>query len=327
MIIHLLLVGRVASSVFPRCHRLGDPAGGLTLQGGPPVDTLEAGLSGSWAPTVINKRGGQAVVQIVSNQVVLKRFAREKSFLRELGVLETLRRWDHSHPTEPQLVLYPLCAEPAELLLVLPYAAGGDLSVLPVDSRSSGPDGGLGDAGDEDRLWHQIVWLMTAVRRLHRAGFLHMDIKPENVVRDPAGNLFLIDLGLAAPIEARPRSSAGPQKNLRMIGTRQTMAPEVLLPSLYAAVPVTESSDWWSVGVLVYFLATRGHYPYRVQPPAGPPSEDPPGRADDDECIVWDTRRLGCPLVRDLLFGPQGLLSWEPRDRLRAASRFLAALP
>lgn len=77
--------------------------------------------------------------------------------------------------------------------------------------------------------------LLAAIEHIHYLGYLHADLKPQNVLIDELGNVKVIDFGFAGPIEAGKRRQ----------GTRMTMAPE-----LHHKVPgrVHEGVDWWAYG-------------------------------------------------------------------------------
>lgn len=90
--------------------------------------------------------------------------------------------------------------------------------------------------------------VLQSVDALHRAGFVHNDLKPEDILIRPAGDSFhavLIDLGLAAKPD---RSGPG--------GTLVWAAPERL-----AGRPGTPASDVWALGAIFYLLLT-GRPPY-----------------------------------------------------------------
>ena len=97
--------------------------------------------------------------------------------------------------------------------------------------------------------------LTKAVAALHRAGVIHRDIKPDNVILQPGGGLKLIDLGVARlpAIEDFP-SAAIP-------GTPSYMAPELM-----SGQPGDETSDLFALGVTLFRMFT-GSYPYgEVEP-------------------------------------------------------------
>jgi serine/threonine protein kinase len=63
--------------------------------------------------------------------------------------------------------------------------------------------------------------LCRALSAVHRAGFIHRDVKAKNVMRDDNGRIVLMDFGTG-------RSSAAVTKNARA-GTPRYMAPEVIV--------------------------------------------------------------------------------------------------
>ena len=90
-----------------------------------------------------------------------------------------------------------------------------------------------------------------ALSAVHRAGFLHRDVKARNVMRErDTGRIVLMDLGTGRELA---REAAAP--TLGLAGTAIYMAPEVL--DHQRASP---ASDVYSVGVLLYFVLT-GTYP------------------------------------------------------------------
>lgn len=87
--------------------------------------------------------------------------------------------------------------------------------------------------------------LGSAVRYLHRAGYLHLDLKPSNVIVD-GGLAKLLDLSLAR----------APGRVRRGIGTRWYLSPEQARGGL-----VTAAADVWGLGVTL-FEATAGSRPF-----------------------------------------------------------------
>jgi serine/threonine protein phosphatase PrpC len=95
------------------------------------------------------------------------------------------------------------------------------------------------------------IKLTKALAALHRAGIVHRDVKPENVILESNGGLKLIDLGVA-----RLRQFEEPE-SFETPGTRSYMAPESFTGS-----PADESSDIFALGVTVYRMFSGGAYPY-----------------------------------------------------------------
>ena len=93
--------------------------------------------------------------------------------------------------------------------------------------------------------------LCRALSAVHRAGFVHRDVKAKNVMRDDTGRIVLMDFGTG-------RSAGALNKNDRA-GTPLYMAPEVIEEGQQSV-----RSDVYSLGVLLYFLVT-GDYPVNAR--------------------------------------------------------------
>lgn len=107
---------------------------------------------------------------------------------------------------------------------------------------------------DLERLRKALGQLVGGVRELHRNGLLHLDIKPSNVLVTPAGRVVLLDFGLVQNIA---RAHDGDSRKGRIAGTPGYMSPEQA-----AGETLTEASDWYSVGT-VLFRALTGRLPFR----------------------------------------------------------------
>ena len=121
--------------------------------------------------------------------------------------------------------------------------------------------------------------LASALQAAHSRGVLHRDLKPANIQVRPDGSLKVLDFGVAylmALISTALRSSA---HRLAVpaggwVGTPPYMAPELLLGN-----PVDQRADIFSLGVVLYEMAT-GAPPFRAtdavslldQMAAGPPA-------------------------------------------------------
>jgi serine/threonine protein kinase len=93
------------------------------------------------------------------------------------------------------------------------------------------------------------VKLARAAGALHRAGIIHRDIKPDNVMLEAGGGLKLLDLGTVRILELDDGRGDIP-------GTLAYMAPEML-----AGDHGSVASDIYSLGVTL-FRALAGEYPY-----------------------------------------------------------------
>ena len=141
-----------------------------------------------------------------------------------------------------------------------------------------------------------------ALAALHRAGFLHSDVKPDNVHLIEEGHAVLTDLGFAH----RPGENAAFLRGGYVLGTANYMAPELCQSNPDA----DQSSDLFSLGAMLFEMLT-GRLPY----PSGSVDQifrrhasDPP--ADIREQLPFLPPALGRLIER--------LLSHEPADRPRA---------
>jgi len=98
---------------------------------------------------------------------------------------------------------------------------------------------------------HLGLQLASAVHYLHRNGYLHLDLKPSNVIAE-AGRAKLIDLSLARP----------PGEHHAGIGTYHYMAPEQASGGL-----LSEAADVWGLGAVLFEGAT-GEAPFDDDPDA-----------------------------------------------------------
>src|SRR5215217_3443673 len=91
-----------------------------------------------------------------------------------------------------------------------------------------------------------------ALSAAHQAGIVHRDIKPENVMVRPDGYVKVLDFGLVKLNEVlNEEDGANTQIGVAM-GTLAYMSPEQA-----TGEPVDHRTDIWSLGVVLYELATR----------------------------------------------------------------------
>ena len=183
------------------------------------------------------ERGCRCVVKALRPERAHEPTAREL-LIREGRLLERL---GHPHLVRG----YETLLDPAPMI-VLETLGGQTLAHMIEEERRE-----LAPA----ELAHLGLQLGSAVRYLHRSGYLHLDLKPSNIVAD-GGRAKVIDLSLARPPGPAP---AG-------IGTWCYLAPEQARGG-----ELGPAADVWGIGAVLFEAAT------------GTPAFDDPDELSDDE--------------------------------------------
>ena len=110
---------------------------------------------------------------------------------------------------------------------------------------------------EPSRALDVVASVLAGLSALHRAGIVHRDVKPENIILANDGRIKVTDFGLARPT-AETKTAGTP-----LLGTVAYIAPEVL-----RGEQLDSRSDLYSVGVVLFELVTG------TQPFAGESSKD-----------------------------------------------------
>jgi serine/threonine protein kinase len=95
-----------------------------------------------------------------------------------------------------------------------------------------------------DQIRFYLYRLLRGLQILHKANYVHRDVKPENILIDINHNLALTDFGLAREVTGNLTAKAG---------TQFYRAPEQLLGDTRYGTPV----DIWAIGCTMYFMMTQ----------------------------------------------------------------------
>jgi serine/threonine protein kinase len=128
-----------------------------------------------------------------------------------------------------------------------------------------GPD----DAGIRmapSRAVELILPVARALERAHELGIVHRDLKPENVFVTSAGQVKVLDFGIAKAVSKReqqaapraPHGELGANMNLTregtLVGTLPYMSPEQLM-----AGDIDHRTDLWAVGIMMFEMLAGRH--------------------------------------------------------------------
>ena len=123
--------------------------------------------------------------------------------------------------------------------------------VVPVGPTAEPATRSPATPADLRRLEPLLAQLVRALCYLHSSGRLHRDIKPSNVLVTTDGRVKVLDFGLV--IDLAPDV---PEVSFSTAGTPAYMSPEQM-----CGQPLTEASDWYCVGVMLY-KALTGYLPF-----------------------------------------------------------------
>jgi serine/threonine protein kinase len=143
-----------------------------------------------------------------------------------------------------------------------------------------------------------------ALACLHRKGFIHGDIKPDNVRLVDAGTAVLVDLGFAH----RPGENASLLQQGYVLGTANYLAPELCT----AEAEDDPRADVFSLGVTL-FESLTGSLPY----PTGSVPATLARHRDEDPARLEDYPGQWPPALCHLV---DRLMARRPSDRPRAAA-------
>jgi tRNA A-37 threonylcarbamoyl transferase component Bud32 len=101
-----------------------------------------------------------------------------------------------------------------------------------------------------------IIAVARALKAAHAEGVIHRDVKPENVLIHQNREVKLTDFGIAQLVDAQSMTSTG-----QVLGSPGHMAPEQV-----EGKECTERSDLFSLGTVLYLLAT-GRLPFSGRNP------------------------------------------------------------
>ncbi len=145
--------------------------------------------------------------------------------------------------THPNIVtIYDFGFDEKQIYIVMEYVPGTDLKTILENRGSIGLDEAL----------PLMIQACAGVGYAHRAGLVHCDVKPQNMIVTPDQRLKVTDFGIA-----RALASIHPQEVNHVVWG----SPQYFSPEQASGLPPTPASDVYGLGVILYELLT-GRLPF-----------------------------------------------------------------
>ncbi|XP_046569457.1 LOW QUALITY PROTEIN: serine/threonine-protein kinase 38-like [Haliotis rubra] len=197
------------------------------------------------------------------------------------------------------------------LYLIMEFLPGGDMMTLLMKR----------DTLTEEQTQFYVAESVLAIDSIHKLGFIHRDIKPDNLLMDAKGHIKLSDFGLCTglkkshrtdfykdlsqakagdfngnPMDSKRRAESW-KRNRRALAYSTVGTPDYIAPEVFMQNGYMSTCDWWSLGVIMYEMLI-GYPPFC--------SENP-----------QETYRKVMNWRETLIFPPEVPISEEARDLIQ----------
>ena len=169
--------------------------------------------------------------ELASNASMLARFKQELLLSRQVTHKNVIR-------------IYDLGDADGVKFITMEFVEGQDLRSLIQEKKKFSPQEAV----------EIIEQVCLALEAAHGVGVIHRDLKPQNIMRDQAGRILVMDFGLARTLEGDGMTQSG-----ALVGTMEYMSPEQAL-----AQNLDQRSDLFTVGLILYELLT-GVTPFHAE--------------------------------------------------------------
>jgi serine/threonine-protein kinase len=245
-------------------------------------------------------KGGMAVVyraqdvmleRLVAVKILREDFSSDPDFQTQFRQ-EAKSAANLSHPNI--ITMHDFGLDEGQLFLVMEYVPGTDLKTLLKHRCRFSPEEAI----------PLLVQACAGIGYAHRAGLVHCDVKPHNMLVTPDMRLKVADFGIA-----RALSTVHPGEKSDVVwGSPQYFSPEQAI----GGIP-TPASDVYSLGIIMYEMLT-GSLPFR----AGTDAELIRMHVKDDPPLISEMIPEIAPVLDQIL---KKVLSKEPSKRYRTADQ------
>ena len=169
--------------------------------------------------------------ELASNSAMLARFKQELLLSRQVTHRNVIR-------------IYDLGDAKGVKFITMEFVEGKDLRSLIREKQKFAPEEAV----------EVIQQVCLALDAAHSVGVIHRDLKPQNIMQDPAGRILVMDFGLARTVEGDGMTQTG-----ALVGTMAYMSPEQAFGK-----DLDQRSDVFALGLILFELLT-GKTPFHAE--------------------------------------------------------------
>ncbi|MGC1478291.1 MAG: tetratricopeptide repeat protein [Terriglobales bacterium] len=169
--------------------------------------------------------------ELASNPSILARFKQELLLAHQVTHRNVIR-------------IYDLGEAEGVKFITMEFIEGKDLRSIIREKQKFAPEEAV----------EVIQQVCQALDAAHTVGVIHRDLKPQNIMQDPAGRILVMDFGLARTLEGDGMTQTG-----AIVGTMEYMSPEQAL-----AKDLDQRSDLFALGLILYEMLT-GKTPFQAE--------------------------------------------------------------